>query len=597
MAKQWLNSMYFRGVTQRDPTNQKVVFIKRDALIFTVKDTETLNTEIKIIPHPSIDFYLAKEPQPYHKFSMESKDVRTVSVPYLDRDKEIAKCLGKLQEFYNSRANRNEYNKEIMRNPNLYSADTNIEDFYKTKTILANETSDGEQSVSPKYNMCFSDTEVDISRLEEDFPDPTQAPCPICLITIFYAETKEAISYILYDERTKEDQMWVVQHPQEFTKEYLDPMIVNEGFTFEFKMFQKESDLIRMYFSDMHARKPDFCCWWNMSFDMPTILHRLKYHLGYNDDEIADIMCHPDVPKEFRYVKYIPDPKRQMFNVSEDEDEDEEEDDEGKSKNSKNKPHPSRLIDWVEIPGYTQHYCQMAMFSNLRKRSILPSYKLDVIGQEYAGIGKYNLNENGYSIRDCNVKNFKIFLAYNIRDSFVQYSLEKNTQDINQFILSASNTRLSKGHQQSVCVKNEIMLYLAHKNEVMGNSIDYGIFEQFEGALVGQPALLEQFGIPMAGTDKTYVYEDSIDLDASSLYPSIMILFNVFKSALFGRVVNVYDKNGATIDKGEGLFSDLQTIDQSLFDICERYFGLPNPLKLIEAIEEEAVTKAEEKYK
>lgn len=594
MAYQWLNSMYFRGQSQRDPVTGKRVMVKPDALIFTVKDTVTLKTEIKILPHPKIDFYLAKTPQPYHRFSMPESEVRTVSVPYLDREREIAACLGKLQDFYNSSNNRMEYNREIMRNPNLYSADTNIEDFYKTKTILANETEDGEQSVAPKYNMCYSDTEVDISRLDEDFPDPNQAPCPICLITAFYDETKEAISYILYDERTAEDQKWVVQHPNEFVNEYLDPIIKNEGFTFAFKLFNSELDMIKTYFSDMHVRKPDFCLWWNMAFDMPTIINRLKLHHHLSDDEIAEILCHPDIPKQFRYYKYIPDPNRTKFETSDDDDEEDDEKEE-QSKNSKNKPHPSRLIDWVEIPGYTQHYCQMAMFSNIRKRSILPSYKLDVIGQEYAGIGKYNLQDNGYSIKDCNVKNFKIFLAYNIRDSFVQYMVEKKCQDINQYILSASNTRLSKGHQMSICVKNEIMLYLAHRHEVMGNAIDYGIFESFEGALVGKPDLLEQFGVNISGADKTFLYEDTIDLDASSLYPSLIIAFNIFKSALYGRIVNVYDGD-KVIDKGDGLFADLQTIDQALFDICERYFKLPSPLDVVKAIESEATTKAMERF-
>lgn len=590
MAYQWLNSMYFRGEYQRDPTTGKRVMTKPDALIFTVKDTETLKSEIKILQHPTIDFYLAKTPQAYHKFSMPENEVRKVTVPYMDRDKEIAACLGKLQEYYNSFSNRTEYKREIMRNPNLYSADTDIEDFYKTKTVLANETKDGEQAVASKYNMCYSDTEVDISEFNEDFPDPNRAPCKICLITVFYDETKEAISYILYDERTKDDQSWVVKHPTEFVDEYLDPLIKNEGFTFEFKLFKTELDMIKTYFSDMHIRKPDFCLWWNMSFDMPTIINRLKYYWNLSDDEIAKILCHPDIPDKFKYYKYIPDPQRSAFDNNDDEDGDEEEE---QSKNSKNKPHPSRLFDWVEIPGYTQHYCQMSMYSNIRKRSILPSYRLDDIGKE-AGIGKYNLQEHGYSIKDCNVKNFKIFLGYNIRDSFVQYIIEKKYQDINQYILSTSNTRLSKGHQMSICVKNEIMLYLLHNHEVMGNSIDYGIFEAFEGALVGKPDLIEQLGI-VIGNIKSFVYEDSIDLDASSLYPSIIILFNIFKSALYGRIVNVYDGE-INLGKCEGLFSNLQTIDQSLFDICNNYFGLPTPLELVKAIEAEATEKAMKKY-
>ena len=595
MAKQFLNSMYFRGSSAYDTSARKSVQMKSDALIFTVKDTETLKTEIKILKHPTIDFYLSKKPLKFHHFSVPVDELRKVTVPYADRDKEIAASLGKLQEFYNSASNfemRKEYTKNILRKPNLYSADTDIEDYYKTKTLMANQDEEGNQRVASRYSMCFSDTEVDISNFDEDFPDPSVAPCPINLITAFYTETKEAISYILYDERVKEDQMWVLQNSDQFIKEYLDPMIVNEGFTFEFKLFQTEADEIRTYFADMHERKPDFCAWWNMAFDMPTIIHRLE-KLGFSKEQIAEIMCHPDIPKEYKYVKYIPDPKRKLFEVSEDDDE--EEDDDGGSKNSKQRPHPSRLVDWVEIPGYTQHYCQMVMYSCLRKRFLLPSYKLDDIAKE-AGIGKYNLSENGYSIKDCNVKNFKIFLAYNIRDSFCQYIIEKKYQDMNQFILTTSNTRLSKGFQASVTIKNEIMLYLIRNNEIMGNAIDYGFSESFGGALVGDPAFIEQFGVPISGNKNTYVFEDAIDLDASSLYPSIMILFNIFKSALYGRVTDIYKPDGTSLGKGEGLFSDLQTIDQSIFDICEKYMGLPQPIEFIKYLESAGIIEANNRY-
>lgn len=608
--KQFLNSMYKRGTSQFDPNTRKYIPMTNDALIYTEKDVETHKTELKIIEKPYIDFYIANTQQKFHKFSMPLSEVHKVTVPYADRDKEIARALGCLDDFYNSKRNGSgwEYKKNIMKHPNLYMADVDIEDFYKTKMMLLN----GEDAVSGVYEQAFSDTEVDISRFQEDFPDPNVAPCPICLITCIYMNRKECISYILYDERTKNDIEDVTRNPKQFINEYLDPIIVNEGLSFNFKVFYKEEDLIRTYFKDTHERKPDFMGWWNMSFDIPTILNRLR-RLGYSDRAIAEIICHPDVPDQYKYVKYNVDPKRNEMNGKKDQgsskdsddssDDDEEDGDDedlcdeddgtggGRGKSKANRPNPSRYVDWFEAPGYTQHYCQMAMFSNLRKRFLYPSYKLDDIGKTFAGIGKYNLHEGGYSIKDCNVKNFKIFLAYNIRDSFVQYMLEKKNNDIANYIIFSSNTRLSKGHQMSVVIKNDILKYLLKKNEVSGNAIDYGITEHFPGAIVGRPELIEQEGISIEGKS-SFVFENAVDMDASSLYPSMMILFNICKPALFGRVMDVYNPvNDKSLGKGEGLFSQIETIDQSLFDLCSKYMGLPTPQDLIKTINESVETK------
>lgn len=603
--KQFLNSMYFRGGSKFDKATGKYVFLKNDALIFTVKDVETLQTELKIIPHPTIDFYIAKQHQKFHKMYMPVEELRKVTIPYSERDHAIAQCLNKLPEFTYARRNGSywEYSKEILKNPDLYFADQNIEDYYKTKYIMDNADEEtGDQTVSPRYSMCFSDTEVDISEYNESFPDPSIAPCPINLITNIYSETKECITYVLYDERVAKDQQWAVEHKDEFIKQYLDPIIVEEGLSFDIKVYAKEDDLIIDYFTDMHIRKPDYCAWWNMSFDIPTIIHRLE-RLGYTEEQIADIICHPEVPKQYRYVKWIPDPKRKMFESGvqgDDEDELEEaeaaEEDDGASKNSKNKPHPSRLVDTLEAPGYTQHYDQLSTFSCMRKRYLLPSYKLDDIGEQYAGIGKYDLKANGYNIKDCNVKNFLIFLAYNIRDSFVQYKLESKVRDMPQNIVCGSNTRWSKTFQMSICVKNEIMLYLMRQGQIIGNAIDYNIIEHFQGALVGLPSLIEQYGIKIPGCKKSYVYSNNVDADASSLYPAQIITHNISKDALFGRIsaiyqgttgkylgigVDTYENND---DKKNSLFSDIETIDISLFDVVGKYMDLPTPGELINLI-------------
>jgi hypothetical protein len=124
----------------------------------------------------------------------------------------------------------------------------------------------------------------------------------------------------------------------------------------------------------------------------------------------------------------------------------------------------------------------------------------------------------------------------------------------------------------------------------MGNASYFDFNEKFEGALVGRPELLEQYGIDIMNKP-SYVFENAIDLDATSLYPSIIICYNIFKSALFGHIVDIKRPDGSSLGKGEGLFEDIQTIEHSIFDVAETYLGLPPVYDILRDIEKTAKEK------
>jgi DNA polymerase elongation subunit (family B) len=586
MSKQFLNSMYKPQKTVIGVDGKRKE-IAPDALICTLYNFDTNNTELCIIPNPYIDFYVANTMQPFHKVSIGQDQVRKLYVPYKNRDKEMASALNLLNDYYNSWKNRSnwEFMNNLRKNPNLYAADTHIEDYYKTLSVLKNGY------VFAPYKKGFADIEVDISEFGEDFAQPEVAPCPIYLITYIDRALREVFCFILFDPRVKNDILRIVHNPDTFLEKNLDPIMKKENFKYHFNVYETELALIKGFFQIIHQCKPDFVGWWNMPFDMPYILNRLQ-RLGCSPDEVADICCHPEVPSQFRYVKYIQDPKRaEFFSKKHDEDEEAEEEN-----NDKGRPHPSRLVDWVEIPGYTQFFDQMSAFSCLRKRYLLKSYKLNDIGKKYGGIGKLDLADLGYSIRNVNIVNFEICLSYNIRDSFVQFAIEEQQRDIDKMIASAFNTRLSKTFSNSIVIKNYLMLDLWKEGQIMGNANKFDFKENFEGALVGRPELLEQLGIDIMGSP-SYVFENAIDLDATSLYPSIIITHNIFKSALFGHIVDIEKPGIGSIGKGDGLFEDLQTIDQSIFEVAESYFGLPSVYDILKNIENLAHKKAKEKYK
>jgi DNA polymerase elongation subunit (family B) len=579
--------MYKSQKTTYDDRGKRVE-VSPDALIYTAIDVETNESELHILPNPCIDFYVALVPQPFQKINIDKNLVRRIPVPYKNRNKEMAAALNLVNEYYNSWKNGSNwlFMDKLKQNPNLYAADTDIEDFYKTQMILKYG-----YVLSPSYKKGYADIEVDISNYSEDFAHADIAPCPIYLITYIDRTLKKVFCFILFDERVKNDIIDIVNNPDKFIHENLDETILKENFNYEFLVYKTELELIKGFFTVIHECKPDFVGFWNMPFDMPTIINRMR-RLGCNEEDIANICCHSEVPPHFRYVKYVEDPKRAGYNTrrsTEEEETEEKNDDKGK-------PPPSRLFDWVEIPGYTQFFDQLATFSLIRKRFLLKSYELDVIGKKYGGIGKLSLRDLGYSIRDVNIKNFKVCLAYNINDSYVQYAIEERQRDINQMVASSFNTRLSKSFSNSIVIKNYLMLDLYKEGQIMGNAIKFDFKEEFEGALVCRPELLENLGIDIMGKP-SYVFENAIDLDATSLYPSIIITHNIFKSALFGHIVNVDKPGFGSLGKGDGLFEDLQTIDQSIFEVAEAYLGLPSIHSILKGIEQEAHQKAKVQYK
>ena len=133
------------------------------------------------------------------------------------------------------------------------------------------------------------------------------------------------------------------------------------------------------------------------------------------------------------------------------------------------------------------------------------------------------------------------------------------------------------------------------QNKVIGNAVDYGFTEKFEGALVGNPVLLEQLGIKSTTGQQTYVFEDLYDNDAESLYPNCLIENNITKASIYGRIIDIQDANGNSINNPKQLGEELQTIDQSIFDVCKTYMDLPTVEEMVYAIEGAAIQAAKQK--
>lgn len=581
MSKFLLNTIYLKAKWVKDPDappNSQFAMkkISDDALIEVIKDDETNTSEIKIIERPTIEFYTIKDRdncKPWNEMYISKDLVDKHVVEYSKREIEICKCLGieeeykrlkreangRFYDFNEAKEARNRFksfiNENIYKSPYIYGADVTIEDYYKTKFMIENNN-----ALPRKLNVSFYDIETYIYHFKTQV-DQNNPEAPVNIITYFNNKTRKYYCLIL-----RIPEILVQQELERDIKSYLDEF-VKEDFeddpdiyeNLEIKWFDSEILMIQAFFQLIHMDKPDFALAWNSNYDNKYMIGRLQ-RANVN---VAKTWCHPDIPEMYQQFRFDEDSQRKekVFNVGE---------------GSGNKKHYSRLWDWITCPGYTIFIDQMSLYSNLRKRSIENSYKLDAIAEKEIHANKVDLHEFGLTIRNAPFKNFKIFLKYSIRDTYLLHKLEERNNDLITFISLADNTFIKDGVNVSIIIKNAFYMMFLNTNRIIGNTIDYGVAEKIDGALVQDPTLVSEIECVKINGEKTKIFKNVVDWDAKSLYPSLMCQHQMGKENQRYRIVNITDENDRLIMTGQRYNQFLQTKDVSMIDLAHELYGLPN---------------------
>lgn len=585
MAKTLLQTLYLKPRWVPDPEAQPGQFsmkkLSDDALILTIKDDVTNETELKIIERPTIEFYTIKDPEtckPYNEMYISKDLVETHTVEYSKRDAEICKYLGIYDEYRTLKSNANkrysDYNETIKArdafkdfmnhkvhmSPLIYGADIGIEEFYKTKFMLENGI-----NVPKKLNVSFYDIETYIYHFHTQV-DQNNPEAPINIITYYNNKFKHYYVLVLrIDEipAIKEVENNLEAFIEEYVKEDFedDPEI-----KLVFKFFDSEIMLMKAFHQLIFDDRPDFALAWNDNYDKKYIMGREK-HYGLN---VANEWCHPDIPDKYRQFSFIEDSQRRekSFNVG----------------GEGNKKHFSRLWDKTLCAGYTIFFDQMSLYSNLRKRSLLKSYKLDAIAEKSIHANKVDLHEFGLTIRNAPFKDFKRFLKYSIRDTRLISKIEEKEKDLRTYISLTENSDIWAGVNVSIVIKNAFYIRFCKENKVIGNTIDYEVHENIDGALVQDPNLVEVESVRVNGK-RTKIFINVVDWDAKSLYPSLMCQHKIGKENQRYRILNVTDEFGHFIMSGQEFNQLLQTKDVSIIDLCHQLYGLPNIDEIIADIE------------
>ncbi len=599
MSEVILNSYYLRESWEKTQYG-KHVLVKPDCLILVIKNVVTGKTRLEIVEKPDIDYYIVKEEfrhkYTYHRLSAPLDELEKITVKYARRDISIARNLGIENEFLLAKRNGDSYNFKatyMLSSPYLYYADTDIESYYK----MEYQKKYGDVRIDNLNKSCF-DIEVDIYGVKEKC-DQHNPIGKINLITFFNEQTNELYAFVLNEKNAgNHNQIEDIKNDLDnFIKEDLyNDYKDNENIKIIINFYDTEEDVIIAFFGVIHVLKPDFCTAWNSNYDILYIINRCKNFLNINP---VMLFTHPDVPPKYRVLTYIEDKERKNGSFAAT----------GKSTGGS---HPSRYWDWLIAPGYTTWMDAMSCYSNLRKRRMEKSYKLDNVAQlvlqdnykkiynkeKEMGITgaaldkfdidvrKVNLSDYGTNIRNVPYRNFRLFLKYGLRDTYLLKRMETVEGDIDRMLISAPITPLKQVFKISYIIKDIISNYLFKKNFVIGNNINYNIKEKTPGAIVADPKHIDIEPEYIDGVPSS-IYKFIVDFDASSMYPSIMRAYNICKDTVYGKIILVEDKyTREPIIQGDDFTSLVLTLDTSILDLSTSVFGMNTSTQYIKEFED-----------
>ena len=198
-----------------------------------------------------------------------------------------------------------------------------------------------------------------------------------------------------------------------------------------------------------------------------------------------------------------------------------------------------------------------------------PSWKLDSIGEKYAGLNKIEYNG---SLDKLFEEDIHTFIQYNFRDVEILKVLDERLQylAITKNLAHKGKSNYSDVYASSKIHDGAISAYLLSQNIVPPSRDKNPIIKQnYAGGYLFCP--------------KAGLYNYMFDEDLTSLYPSIIMSLNIGKETLVGRIIDADDRNNRL-----GL-NDLKTRDPEeslLIENAKRKQTMIKVGKLIKLIED-----------
>lgn len=538
------------------------------------KDLDTGEKYHETIYDPDYEFYKAKEGEnlTYNHLYIEKDKLNKYVVPFRNLEKTIAELTNNTEFYYDNIKNGNRYNnKQLNTHVSLFNSDTDINDHYRYRFGKEyRNSSDG-------FNLtrAYFDIEADTINMKGNFPELGE--CPVNAITIINDVNNKIYTFLL---RNKNNPL-----VEEFENS-IGPELFNELKTtvrdaiggwkqeirygldkFEYEMMfydeENEIDLITDLFKVINITKPDFVLAWNMSFDIPYLIERIKI-LGYNPE---DIICHPDF--EEKVCKYKIDTRAQDF---------------------------TERGDYAAISSYSVYADQMIHFASRRKgNKQFKIVNLDYVGNKIVKVRKLDYSEYTNSIAQLPYVNYKVFVFYNIIDTIVQKCIEKKVNDLDYVFTKClmNNTRYHKCHRQTIYITNGTLSAFEEDGYILGNNVNK--FKEkpktkYPGAHVAHPLKLNDTSKKKIGGIPVMLFDNLDDFDYKAQYPNSLCQFNITEPTMIGKIkienkVWEYENpfNYKYYDRGGAFLEDIHSKDY--LTVGHRWFNLASFKELVKDVE------------
>ena len=500
-----LDVKYVRGNKSNDYT---------DTLYIVYKEISTGTKKLYTINKPEIDIYFTKEEfrdYDYNKTFMELEKTEKIRCRYTSIPWTIAKTAGgEYEQALKQMMEKGDFRSKDKMNlyPYVFGSDLPIDAFYRVNWLL-NYDNDAEKHPTKQ----FLDIEVDTISIP-GFPKPGE--CPINAVSLVDEPTKTVYTFLLENEANPQIQEFK-ENINDIIQEAHEMFDESYGI-FDYKIFMyREEDELEMIidiFKLINTLKTDFLLVWNAGFDLPYFVARIE-KLGGDPTEI---ICHKDFKNKVCYYK----------------------------KDEKNFKVANKSDAFI-CTSYTKYVDQMILYAATRKgQKELRSNSLNYTGRDELGDEKIDYTEDA-NIKTLPYVNYKLFYLYNVKDTLLQYGIEKKVNDIdNLYLRTYSNcTGYDQIFKQTVMLKSRAYYEFLLQGLILGNNINVHIQHgdsTFSGALVGDPRLNDFCGVMLFGKRSMFIFNDAIDFDFSSMYPHIIISFNIERNTLVGKLIILDDE-------------------------------------------------------
>ena len=569
-----MNTIYHKP--RKDEDGKKIP----DALTMIIKDNTTGNKIAKTIHQPQYTYYKIKDEYvtDYNQIAVPKEQVEEITVPYNTLVSDIAERTGNKDFYYENIRNGNyRANRYLHTNTSILNSDMDINDRVRVEFFRMYGMNE-EVSLTKSY----LDIEADTIDMAGDFPELGE--CPVNAVTVIDGTSENVYTFALRNPKNPLIAQFEYEYMQDmnkFKQEMKDLIRDTVGgwknevrfgldkLNFELLFFDDEIEMLVALFHLINATKPDFVLAWNMAFDIPYIIERLKI-LGVDP---VSVLCHPDF--EIKECYYYID--------------------------TRNDSDLAERGDYAKISSYSVYLDQMIHFASRRKgQSAFKRFNLDTIGQTVAKVKKLDYSHITKNIAELPWKDYKIFIMYNIVDTIVQKCIEVKTDDIGYVFGKASINciRYEKCHRNTLYLKNRGTIEFYQDNDmIIGNNVNLDVqSSQYAGAIVGDPLLVKPVGIQVNGVP-IRMYRNGVDYDYKSLYPSLMIELNLAPNTQVGKMiidtcVYEFENEFHNPDWNRGAAFAQDIISRNYITIGHRWFGLATYKDIIKDIMEYHIIKA-----